>query len=131
MPAPKSDDWIHLFTSTIRPLYISDALDLLASPAGSIIRFRYEQSYVEPGLRKQWEIKNGLRGKRVLVHFAIQHPAEFHLPSYIPIREATVTGNFVEGHALHHEFLDRAHSPLSTDAPGGRHQQWQRYRRRR
>jgi hypothetical protein len=50
--APTSDDWIHLFTSTIRPLYISDALDLLASPAGSIIRFRYEQSYVEAGLQK-------------------------------------------------------------------------------
>jgi hypothetical protein len=99
VPAPKNEDWIHLFTSTIRPLYISDALDLLASPAGSIIRFRYEQSYVEPGLQKQWETKNGLRGKRVLVHFAIQHPAEYHLPSYIPIREATVTGNFVEGHA--------------------------------
>jgi len=31
------------------------------------------------------------------VHFAIQHPAEFHLPSYIPIRSVKVASNFVEG----------------------------------
>jgi hypothetical protein len=95
--APKHEQWLHLFTSTIRPLYISDAIDVLASPSGSHIRFRYEKVYVEPRLQRDWAVKGRLIGRRVLVHFAIQHPAEYHQPSYIPIREATVVGHFVEG----------------------------------
>lgn len=98
MPSSREgDDWLHLFTSTIRPLYISDALDVLALPVGSHVRFRYEQKYVVSDVRAGWETSDGLIGKRVLIHFAIQHPAEYHLPSYIPIREATVVGHFVEG----------------------------------
>ena len=97
MSGPKADECLHLFTSTIRPLYISDALDILASPPGSITRFRYEESYVERTLRTRWATKDSLVETRALVHFAIQHPAEYHLPSYIPVREARVVGNFVEG----------------------------------
>ncbi len=97
MTPSKSDDCLHLFTSTIRALYISDALDVLAAPAGAITRFRYEKAYVAEGLREGWKKRDSLVGKSVLVHFAIQHPAEFHLPSYIPLRDATVVGNFVEG----------------------------------
>jgi len=93
----KPDECLHLFTSTIRALYISDALDVLAAPVGTITRFRYEEAYVAEGLRQEWKTRNSLVGKAVLVHFAIQHPAEFHLPSYIPLRDATVIGNFVEG----------------------------------
>jgi len=95
--APKTDECLHLFTSTIRPLYISDALDILASPMGSITRFRYEETYVEETLRTRWATKDSLIDARALVHFAIQHPAEYHLPSYIPVREAKVVGNFAEG----------------------------------
>jgi hypothetical protein len=84
MASRTNDDWLHLFTSTIRPLYISDALDLLATPVGSIVRFRYEQKYVAPSLRERWETKCALIGTRVLVHFAIQHPAEYHLLPTFP-----------------------------------------------
>lgn len=97
MSASKPDKCLHLFTSTIRPLYISDALDILASPTGSITRFRYEQTYVEETVRDRWSTKDSLVDSKALVHFAIQHPAEYHLPSYIPVREAKVVGNFVEG----------------------------------
>ena len=97
MTPSKSEECLHLFTSTIRSLYISDALDVLASPTGSITRFRYEETYVSAEARDRWRKRDGLVGKPVLVHFAIQHPAEYHLPSYIPLREATVVGNFVEG----------------------------------
>jgi hypothetical protein len=93
----KSEECLHLFTSTIRSLYISDALDVLASPQGTLTRFRYEETYVSPEARDRWRKRDGLVGKAVLVHFAIQHPAEYHLPSYIPLRQATVVGNFVEG----------------------------------
>jgi len=93
----QSEECLHLFTSTIRPLYISDALDVLASPLGAIIRFRYEEAYVSLETRDGWKKRDGLAGKPVLVHFAIQHPAEYHLPSYIPLRQAKVVGNFIEG----------------------------------
>lgn len=76
---------------------MSDALDVLASPPGTITRFRYEETYVSPEAREGWRKRDGLSGKPVLVHFAIQHPAEYHLPSYIPLRQATVVGNFIEG----------------------------------
>ena len=97
MSPSKPKACLHLFTSTIRSLYISDALDVLASPVGTIMRFRYEETYVSEAARGRWKKRDGLVGEPVLVHFAIQHPAEYHLPSYIPLREATVVGNFVEG----------------------------------
>lgn len=97
MPAPSVPDVLHLFTSTIRPLYITDALEILAAPEGSHIRFRYDRDLIADPLRREWDVRDRLTGRVALIHFAIQHPAEFHLPSYIPIRQATVVTNFVEG----------------------------------
>jgi len=95
----KSDECVYLFTSTIRPQYITDALNVMSSPEGSAFRFRYSRKYVEPNLAKQWESigKDSLVGKRAIIIFAIQHPNEFYEPSYIPMRDGIITQHFVEG----------------------------------
>jgi hypothetical protein len=118
MAKRSSTDWLHLFTSTIRPLYISDALEVLASPVGTHIRFRYDRHLISPGLRSDWDTRDGLVGRQALVHFAIQHPAEFHLPSYVPVREARVVGNFVEGNTYIINFATGAlRLPVGTRSP--------------
>jgi hypothetical protein len=88
--------WLYLFTSSIRELYIADAVDLLAEPNGALYRFRYEGKYLDDATRTQWE-GGSLIGKRVAVNFSLQHPAEFHPAMFIPLRTGEVVSTRVDG----------------------------------
>jgi hypothetical protein len=89
--------WVHLFTSTIRELYITDAIDLLAAPKGAHYRFRYEAKYLDEELRQLWDGKPGISGFPIAVHFSLQHPAEFHKAVFLPLRRGEVVATVVEG----------------------------------
>lgn len=89
--------WLHLFTSNLRELYISDAIDLLAAPEGLHYRFRYEAKYLSESARAKWQVSEALAGYPVAVHFSLQHPADFHPAAFIPLRCGTVVRTAVEG----------------------------------
>jgi hypothetical protein len=96
---PNSPDpglWLHLFTSSIRELYIADAIDLVAEPCGAIFRFRYERKYVNQTTRGYWE-QDTLVGHKVGINFSLQHPADFHPAMFVPLRTGTVVSTQVEG----------------------------------
>lgn len=90
-------EWLHLFTSTIRELYITDALDIIAGPVGHVIRFRYEQKYVEQTTTlTRWK-RGELIGVPVATYFSLQHPSKYHPASFIPLRSGKVTATTIEG----------------------------------
>jgi hypothetical protein len=95
-PNPDDPLWLYLFTSSIRELYIADAVDLLAQPAGALYRFRYESKYLDKATRGQWK-GAGLIGKRVAINFSLQHPAEFHPAMFVPLRTGEVVSTRVDG----------------------------------
>jgi hypothetical protein len=95
-PSQDVQSWLYLFTSSIRELYIADAVDLLAEPDRAWYRFRYESKYLDNETRKQWE-DTRLNGKRVAVNFSLQHPAEFHPAIFIPLRTGEVVSTQVDG----------------------------------
>ena len=45
-----------LFSSDARPRYISDIVDAMCYPCGHIVRLRYQDKYVSPGVRN-WRVK--------------------------------------------------------------------------
>jgi hypothetical protein len=90
--------WLYLFTSSIRELYIADAINLLAAPKGALYRFRYEGKYLDNDTREQWD-GEGLVDKQVAINFSLQHPAEFHPAMFIPLRTGEVASTEVEGEA--------------------------------
>ena len=95
-PSQDVQSWLYLFTSSIRELYIADAVDLLAEPDRARYRFRYEGKYLDNETRKQWE-DTRLIEKRVAVNFSLQHPAEFHPAMFIPLRTGEVVSTQVDG----------------------------------
>jgi hypothetical protein len=106
-PIDEAVEHLHLFTSTIRELYIADALDVLAAPVGAHYRFRYEGKYIEDKTKKEWQSKK-LNGLSVVVYFSIQHPADFHPAVFIPLRRGEVVDTAVEGetHAVYFRLGD-------------------------
>lgn len=87
---------LYLFTSSIRELYIADAVDLLAAPEGALYRFRYDSAYVDEATRSEWE-SPALVGCQVAVNFSLQHPADFHPAIFIPLRAGVLEATQVEG----------------------------------
>lgn len=88
--------WLHLFTSNIRPIYEHDAIDLLAAPAGFIMRFRYAEEYLSPGLAERWR-SDGLVGTPVRTYFSLQQEARYHPAAFVPLRNGKVVRSGVEG----------------------------------
>lgn len=119
----RRDDWVHLFTSTIRELYIADAVDVLAAPRGAIVRFRYEERYVQPHLRTRWS-DGSLIGLHAAVYFSLQHPADFHQATFIPLRQGSIVATWVEGSTHVVQFELASYLPLEEDP------QWRRPRER-
>lgn len=107
-----SGEWLHLFTSNIRDLYVQDALSLLAAPSGLIYRFRYEDRYVADNLRDKWRA-GAIAGKRVAVYFSVQHPMNFHAAAFIPLRMGTVTRSAAVGGVYTIEFALDGYIPLA------------------
>lgn len=97
-------DWLHLFSSNIRELYIADTIDLLAAPRGFIYQFRYQEEYVQDAAAGRWSGKavrdGGLQGVRVITYFSLQHSANFHPAAYIPLRYGEVVDAYVEGNTF-------------------------------
>ena len=104
--------WLYLFSSNIRPLYEQDVIDLLAAPAGSIYRFRYELKYLgsdvpdglagipgDASLPDLWEA-NQLVNVNVIALYSIQQPESYHRAAFIPIRSGTVRETGADG-AIH------------------------------
>jgi len=112
------EKWLHLFTSNIRDLYIADAVDLLAAPEGFIYQFRYQADHVQDDLKPRWHGgAGGLKGKRVIVHFSLQHANNFHQAAYVPLRTGVAEDVFVEGNTYVIKFKLREYAPLSTSKP--------------
>jgi hypothetical protein len=88
--------WLHLSTSNIRPLYVQDAVEVLGSAAGDRRTFRYSGAYVPPELHATWA-GNCLVDSRVVIHFALQHPAELHDPVFVTLRSGTVLSSRRDG----------------------------------
>lgn len=92
------DEWLHLFSSNIRELYIADSIDLLAAPWGFIYQFRYQEEYVQDEACIRWHgRKGGLHGCKVVVYYSLQHAANFHPAAYVPLRYGEVVHASVEG----------------------------------
>lgn len=91
------ESWLHLFTSTIRPLYVRDAVEVVCAADGDRRTFRYAGKYIPPDLKTLWASERGLVGRRVAVHLAIQHPAGLHDPVYLTLRSGSVVGSRRDG----------------------------------
>lgn len=115
MPETK---WLHLFTSNIREQYIADAIDLLAVPEGSIFQFRYAESHVQEDLRLRWNVKpDGIDRTKVIVHYSLQHAANFHKAAYVPLRTGEVVDAFIEGKTYVVRFKVTGYAPLVNSDP--------------
>lgn len=115
--ARRESTWLHLFTSTIRPLYVSDALDLLALPVGAHFQFRYSGKYLDDETKRQWQAGK-LIGTRVAVYFSLQHPANYQEAAYIPLRDGRVVYTEVEGDVYIVRFNVAAYLSLQKSDPG-------------
>lgn len=119
-----SRNWLHLFSSNIRELYIADAIDLLAAPTGSLYQFRYQREHVQDEAAGRWSGRQaeagGLRGFRVITYYSLQHPANFHPAAYIPLRQGEVVDAYVNGQT--HVVVFRLHdyAPLQDPEGNGR-----------
>jgi hypothetical protein len=102
---------IFLFSSNIRRQYEQDIIDVAAAPAGSVFRFRYDEKYVAPTLRIDWE-HDALTQRDVLVVYSIQQPADYHAAAYVPIRRGQISRCFAEGSTLVVEFRVTGYAPL-------------------
>jgi hypothetical protein len=92
------DEWLHLFSSNIRELYIADTIDLLAAPWGFIYQFRYQEEHVQDEARIRWHSRReGLTGCKVVVYYSLQHAANFHPAAYVPLRYGEVVHASVQG----------------------------------
>lgn len=119
-----SDQWLHLFTSNIRELYIADSVDLLGVPEGTVYQFRYQEGYVQEDARVRWHRgKGGLGGTRVLVYFSVQHAANFHPAAYVPLRYGQVVDAFVEGSTYVVKFKALGYASLRQ--PGEQEERYQ------
>ncbi|WP_410596713.1 hypothetical protein [Amycolatopsis sp. lyj-23] len=113
MPDDPGQRWLHLFTSNIRELYISDAIDLLAAPEGVHYRFRYEAKYISDEARVLWERADHLQRRQVMVHFSLQHPANFHPAVFMPLRQGEVVRTLFEGNTYVVYFRLSRYLPLA------------------
>lgn len=110
-------DWIHLFTSNVRELYLADAIDIMGGPSGLVYRFRYHQEHVDELLRDDWN-RDVLKAQRVAVHLSIQHPANFFSAAYVPIRKGRVKNTGVEGQTYWIDFALGEYLTLKAGASG-------------
>lgn len=106
---------LHLFTSTIRELYIADAVNVLAAPTGAIYRFRYESRYLDKATRTQWST---LSGTPVALHFSLQHPADFFKAVFMPLRSGEIVKTRIEGDMYVVHFRLGDHLALEDDPAG-------------
>lgn len=113
--AERKSDWLHLFTSSIRELYIADAVDLIAEPNGAVYRFRYESRYLDLATRTQWG-SGSLVGRPIAVNFSLQHPADFHLAVFVPLRTGEVVWTDVDGDTYVVYFRLGQYLPLKDEA---------------
>ena len=105
------EQWLHLFTSNIRELYIADAVNLLAVPQGFVYQFRYGEEHVEDAARAKWR-DGKLEGTDVVVYFSLQHAANLHSAAYVPLRLGKVVDSFVEGKTYIVRFEVGEYAPL-------------------
>lgn len=111
--------WLHLFSSSIRELYIADVVDLLAAPAGFVYQFRYGAEHVQDQARDRWHGgAGGLHGANVIVYYSMQHAANFHPAAYLPIRIGEVVDAFVEGRTHVVRFKLGDYAPLADPTDG-------------
>ena len=111
---PETAETLHLFTSTIRELYIADTVDLLAAPKGAMYRFRYDGKYLHDGTRTRWKAGE-LTGYPVVVHFSLQHPADFYRAVFIPLRSGEIVTTLVEGDTYVANFRLGKYLPLHDE----------------
>lgn len=116
--------WLHLFSSNIRELYVTDAVELLAAPAGFVYQFRYQEEHIQDDARGMWSgasvTKGGLAGTPVAVYYSMQHAANFHPAAYLPLRFGEVVDAFVEGKTYIVRFRLGVYAPLNEPAKGER-----------
>jgi len=118
-------NWLHLFSSNIRELYVADTIDLLAAPKGFIYQFRYQEEYVQDAAASRWNGRaasdGGLQGASVITYFSLQHSANFHPAAYVPLRYGKVVDAYSEGNTfiVLFELLDYA--PLRDPQKDGGH----------
>jgi len=114
-----ANDCLYLFTSSVRELYVDDAVTAMAAPHGMHLRFRYDAKYVAEALRVTWRA-NGLVGRRVACLFSLQHPRGFYKATFAPVRGGTVISSRVEGDIYVVDFA--ADCYLSLPEPSDRDQ---------
>lgn len=105
---------ILLFTSDRRPRYIRDAENVLASPTGTVYRFRYSADYVESLLSEPWQADE-LVGTSVLIVFTVKHPKSFHPAYHVPVRFGSVVETQIQGSAYLIDFRLESYAPLPQD----------------
>ncbi|MGH3119053.1 MAG: hypothetical protein ACRDQ2_18450 [Gaiellales bacterium] len=106
-----------LFSSNIRPQYEQDIVDVAASPAGHVFRFRYESKYIDDAVEDDW-LSNKLVGTDVLLIYSIQQPQNYHPPEFVPIRSGKVVRSSQDGSVFFVDFKLGDYSPLREPKAG-------------
>jgi hypothetical protein len=97
------DRVLYLFSSSQRPLYKQDNINVLCYPPGSIIHFRYEKKWVGTQIveRNPDSFKNN---EAIVVIVDTEEKGEENFPLFFPVRKAKIRNVDFEGSVIHFYF---------------------------
>jgi len=85
---------LYLFSSNMQPLYAQNILEAIAAPTGQVATFRYGTEWLNEAAEENW---SQLENVPVLIHFSLQHEAEYFEPALFPLRSGWVVEASMEG----------------------------------
>lgn len=104
--------WLYLFSSNARPEYITDTLEVLASPNGFVHHFRYDEKWTESSLWKKFPEEerppdNPLVDAKVVICYLFQletSKGTWKSVAVYPIRRGRVVDAYRTGGVAHIHF---------------------------
>lgn len=79
---------LYLFSSNVQPLYVQNALDMIAAPKNSVHLLRYRSKWLPHDTQDRWNAD--MVGQSALLHFSLQHPDKLFEPEFVPLRTGVV-----------------------------------------
>lgn len=97
------DKVLHLFSSSQRPLYKQDNINVLCYPSGSILHFRYDKKWVDTRIIEN-DLDSFENKEAIIIIVDIEERNGEKFPLFFPIRKAKIKDVDVEGNIIHFHF---------------------------
>lgn len=94
---------LYFFSSSQRPLYKQDNINVLCYPSGSIMHFRYDKKWVSAQIIER-NLDSFKNNEAIIVIVDIEERGEENFPLFFPVRKAKIKNVDFEGNVMHFYF---------------------------